>query len=226
MSPSQDDIFVKSEGDRWYARNKGVLDSFDPQHDVPMRLMEMYGLRPSSVLEVGSSNGFRLAAIRGKWGIPVVGVEASEEAISDGRSRFPGVTLIRGAVSNLPVSEAFELVIVNFLFHWIDRMNLLKAAAEVDRSVAEGGHLLIGDFLPSNRHRVRYHHLPEEDVHTFKQDYAGIFLASGLYHPVALLTRGHASKEPVAGGSGQERGGVWLLEKRSFQHYDVVDLRP
>ena len=110
-------------------------------------------------------------------------------------------------------------MIVNFVFHWIDRENLLRSIAEVDRLVRDGGWLIIGDFLPSNRLQVRYHHLQDETVFTFKQNYADTFLASGLYHQVSLLTGDHAAKELEADVVEGERIGAWLLQKSLRGHY-------
>jgi hypothetical protein len=85
--------------------------------------------------------------------------------------------------------------------------------------VKNGGFLIIGDFYPTNRLQVRYHHLPNEDLRTFKQDYAQPFLASGLYHPVALLTGDHAAKTLDANVAEGDRIGAWLLCKHAREHY-------
>jgi hypothetical protein len=58
--------------------------------------MELYHLRPSSVLEIGAANGFRLAVISERYGARVVAVEPSVEAIVDGKARFPCVEFVGG----------------------------------------------------------------------------------------------------------------------------------
>ena len=131
----------------------------------------------------------------------------------NGKASFPFITFIRGTASAVPLRESFDLVIVNFVFHWIDRQSLLRAVAEVDRLVRDGGYLLIGDFYPANQLQVRYHHLKDEEVYTYKQNYAATFLASGLYHPVSFLTADHATKELQARAAENERIGAWLLRK-------------
>ena len=62
----QDDIFRQTEGDRWFARNRAALGAFDASADLALRLLELYNLRPQSVIEIGAANGFRLAAIE-RW---------------------------------------------------------------------------------------------------------------------------------------------------------------
>lgn len=219
MSTPQNEIFSASEGDRWFIRNKDDLNRFDPDTDTPLRLIEDYGLHPASVLEVGAANGVRLAAISERYGARVVAVDPSAEAIADGKRMFPCVEFSRGVADHVPLEAQFELIIVNFVFHWIDRAKLLRSAAEVDRLVVNGGFLIIGDFYPSNLTRVRYHHLPKQEVYTYKQNYAEIFLASGLYHPVGLLT-GKAGTKSVTGYTDEEnRVGVWLLRKMLDDHY-------
>ena len=220
----QDNVFLRSEGDRWFARNRGALERFDADADLPLRLMGLYDLRPERALEIGAANGFRLAAIHQRGGARVVAVEPSTQAISEGKAAFPSVRFVRGTAHALPLRESFDLVIVNFVFHWIDRVNLLRSVAEVDRLVGDGGWLMIGDFYPSNRLSVPYHHLKDEKVFTFKQNYAETFLASGLYHPVCLLTADHAAKELKAKIAEGERIGVWLLQKSLREHFIPAEM--
>jgi SAM-dependent methyltransferase len=215
----QDRLFSDFEGDRWFDRNRGALNAFDPAADLPLKLIGLYGLNPERVLEIGAANGFRLAAIRERTGAEAVALEPSGEAIRNGKASYPFVTFIRGTVSAVPLRDSFDLVIVNFVFHWVDRQNLLHAVAEVDRLVGEGGYLLIGDFYPANQLQVRYHHLETEEIFTYKQNYAAMFLASGLYHQVSLLTAHHANKELQARVAETERIGAWLLRKELQGHY-------
>jgi SAM-dependent methyltransferase len=210
---------MESEGDRWFERNQMALNSFDAAADLPVKLIELYNLRPERVVEIGAANGFRLAAIRGRTGADVVAVEPSARAILNGKASFPFVAFVRGAASAVPLRESFDLVIVNFVFHWIDRANLLRSVAEVDRLVQDGGFLIIGDFHPANFLQVPYHHLKNENVRTYKQNYAATFIASGLYHPVCLLTGDHAEKALDATAGEDERIGAWLIRKVPQGHY-------
>ncbi len=215
----QDDIFLHAEGDRWFARNRDALHGFDPSTDLPMRLMALYDLRPGSVLEVGAANGARLACIHQLTGARTHAVEPSAEAIDEGKARYPWVTFVRATAGAMPLRESYDLVIVNFVLHWIDRATLLRSAAELDRLVRDGGFLIVGDFQPASRLRVPYHHLKESGVYTYKQDYGALFRASGLYHPVALLTAHHATNQLDGAVTENERIGAWLLRKQFADHY-------
>lgn len=219
MQYSQDQIFADFEGDKWFERNRDALEAFDPEADLPIKLMALYHLRPRSVLEIGAANGFRLAAISERYGARVVAVELSVKAILDGKTMFPCVEFVQGGTQAIPLQELFDLIIVNFVFHWIDRANLLRSVAEIDRLLVDGGFLIIGDFFPSNMIKVRYHHLPKQEVYTYKQNYAATFQASGLYHPVCLITGDHSSKTLTGKVAEDERIGVWLLRKVLTEHY-------
>lgn len=215
MAASQDLVFRETEGDRWFQRNKAHLESLDLAQDVPLRVLDLYGVRPRKVLEVGAANGWRAAAVARKYGCEVVALEPSGEAIAAGRSAYPEVRFVQGSGCELPRGESFDLVLVNSVFHWVDRSTLLRSCAEIDRVLADGGYLLIGDFYPANAVKVRYHHRQDVEVYTYKQDYAAIFLATGLYLRVALLSFDHAGRALRGDVAEEERFAVSLLRKQA-----------
>lgn len=210
---TQDEIFAASEADQWFERNKHVIGALD-ENDVPLRLVELYKLAPTSVLEIGASNGYRVAEIARRTKARGVAVEPSGKAIEDGRARFPHVEYHQGTAANLPVTTTFDLVIINYVLHWIDRKTLLRSIAEIDRVIADGGYLLLGDFHPWHPTRNKYHHLPDQEVMTYKQDYAQIFLATELYQPVAMMTS-YNGTQLDATVPDDKRGYVSFLRKRS-----------
>lgn len=213
MHKSQEDIFAAFEGNRWYERNRGSLEQFDAEKDLPIRIMELYTLNPEKILEIGAADGSRLAHLAERYKAVTVAIEPSIDAVDQGRIRFPGIEFIRGVAHKIPLQGSFDLIIVNFVLHWVDRNNVLRCVAEIDRLLGDGAYLIIGDFLPSNFIKVPYHHLPGSEVYTFKQDYAGIFLASGGYRPIGLLTSDHSSGALSSDVPENERAGVWLLKK-------------
>jgi hypothetical protein len=85
--------------------------------------------------------------------------------------------------------------------------------AEVDRLLEDSGFLIIGDFFPANRYCVPYHHLPVNQVYTYKQNYAELFLSSGLYRTVCMLTYDHSTEEMVGDVNEMNRFGTVLLQK-------------
>ena len=214
MPITQDDIFFESEGNGWYQRNKSALANEVKQDEV-MYLLEEYSLKPERVLELGCSNGWRLAKIEQKYKSHCVGVEPSAEAVEQGTQSFPNIKLQRGLISAVPLHDTYDVVIVNFVLHWVGRETLFTALTEIDRLVAEGGYLIIGDFLPDFPTTVPYHHLPQEQVFTYKIDYPQIFTATRLYAPVAMLTTKFDGGPLIANMPSNLRGGWTLLRKSS-----------
>jgi SAM-dependent methyltransferase len=194
-------------------RNQAFLESIDHSQDGPLRMIELYSLTANTVLEIGAANGWRLAAIADRLGCKVVAQEVSRAAVAHGKSAYPKVEFVEGSASKIPLQEPFDLVIINSVLHWVDRSTLFATLAEIDRLLVDQGYLIIGDFCPANRLRVRYHHLADSEVYTYKQDYAAIFVASGLYHQVAVLTFDHAGRSLRAAVPEDERFSTCLLRK-------------
>src|SRR5215467_15150860 len=224
---NQDEIFLQSEGDRWLARNKAAISIPEYAiHDHVIQIVTTMNLAPRNVLEIGASNGWRLNEIARRFGSRVTAVEPSSDAIKDGQARFPSVQFLRGAASELPLdAEArFDLVIINFVFHWIDRSTLLRSVAEIDRVLPDGGFVLIGDFYPSLPQRVRYHHLLDQDVWTYKQNYGDIFLASNLYEMIASYSFDHTTSALRSDVDSKDRAQVSLLRKALNGRYQNASL--
>lgn len=220
---TQDDVFARSEGNNWFARNAVALQETDWERDLPLRLLELYGVRPAKAVEVGGSVGARMAWLARAFGTIATVVEPSAEAIARGAQYYPDVRFVQGTAARTGLDEQFDLVIVNFVLHWIDRNNLLRSIAEIDGLVRDGGHLLIGDFAPSNRMRVPYHHRNDVELFTFKQDYANIFLTAGLYRSVGQLTAHHASRALASAVPAAERIAVHLLHKDLHEGYPLAN---
>ena len=191
---AQDNLFFEGEGDAWFRRNRMALNSKDKykSNDYPSRAITWIcsDQKLGSVLELGCSNGARLAFLKGELGdgIKFVGVDASLEAIEEGKLNFPNLELHHGLLNHVPLEASFDCVIVNFVLHWVDRAMLARSVAEIDRLVKEGGFLILGDFAVDFPQRRRYHHRQDAEVYTYKQDYSAIFKAMGSYSTLQRLT--------------------------------------
>ncbi|KKN82070.1 hypothetical protein LCGC14_0313370 [marine sediment metagenome] len=177
---NQGDAFRNGEGDAWFHRNKAALDRAEAD-DMPLRLLAE-GIPPldhrSTVFEIGCANGWRLRKLYQRYGCHGYGIDVSKAAIQDGY-QWP-VSLL----SIAPASDALhfaphniDLTIVYFVFHWIDRVEMMASLESIDSCVPNRGFLLIGDFLPEIPTEVPYHH--QEGLFTFKADYISPFLAAG-----------------------------------------------
>lgn len=215
---SQEETFLTGEGNNYLKRNR---DRLGGETSEPLiRLIERHRLKPETILDIGCADGTMLAGISKRWGSSWTGVEPSALAIKEGRKKFRHITLKRGVASGIPLKRHFDLVIVNYVLHWVSREKLLVSISEIDRVVKDGGYLIIGDFLPDRPMKNPYHHLPGKKVWTYKVDYAGIFAATGMYKQLGRLIfrhEGHViTKKNV---SGDKRGSVTLLQKSRSAYY-------
>jgi SAM-dependent methyltransferase len=218
----QGTAFSDGEGDRYFERNRDALAAYDAAVDPVAQCVRLAGLRPSSILEIGAAAGDRVAALAGELGASAHAVDPSAAAIEDGRRRHPHVAMSVAAMDTLPNIGPFDLVVVNFVFHWVDRRLLLRSVSEVDRMVADGGHLVIGDFLPAGHAKTQYHHRP--GVWTFKQRYSDVFTTSGVYCRVVELSGEYGGTGPSGDGDPAHRMSTCLLHKSLAGHYQTVTL--
>lgn len=226
MNEPQDRIFARSEGDAWYLRNASHLMPGRP--DVLLGLLAASPVdtraRIRSICDVGCSNGDRLARFgRALPGAAALcGFDASKVATSEGMALFPGLDLRQGLADDPPFKDQFDLVIVSFVLHWVDRSRLATAIAAIDGLVAEGGILLLADFLPDRPCARRYHHRQDVTVFTYKQDYSAAFTGLGLYQEAARRLYSHDDPTgAVAVSSDQDRAMAALLVK-STRYQEVV----
>ncbi len=226
--PLQEKTFLDGEADAWFKRCKKVL--INPEHsdrDFPLQLIRDSKCSPKNVLEIGCSNGWRLSKIKEEFSCQCFGIDPSQEAIRDGKVRYPKIELYHGIASQLPVLpvETFDLVIVNFVFHWISRELLFKSVATIDSLTANNGFLIVGDFLPDYACRTPYHHLPNKELYTYKLDYAEIFLSTALYTRASLTTFDHDNKNEFSNIPSNRRGFVSLLRKSMTEFYPVLKMQ-
>lgn len=207
------EVFSEGEGDAWFARNRAHLESYRAEQDHVARAVAEAGLRPTAILDIGCSLGTRLSALCERYGARGVGVEPSAAAIAAATARDPARAWHVGTLdSHPPLGGPFDLVIISFVLHWVDRRRLLAGLAALDAEVADRGCVLIADFLPAFPQRRAYHHLPEKDVFTWKNDYAAMLAATGLYRPLLRQTLDYPSFAPAAPGS-TDRAQVAILER-------------
>jgi SAM-dependent methyltransferase len=196
ITMQQDRIFLDREGDNWFTRNSLGIENKKDKFDWPSYLIDLIEDKSNikKIAELGCSNGWRLQKLQEKYPeLELSGIDPSVEAIEDGRKNFPNINLSQGLLSEVPFKEEFDIVIVYFVLHWVDRPSLAKSIAEVDRVVRDGGFLIIGDFLPDHQQKTPYHHVTDEDIFTYKQDYPAIFESLGIYRELAKFSNDYAS---------------------------------
>lgn len=161
----QKDIFLLSEGNAYFHRNKNKYKTPDPVLDAISALK----LKPRSVLEIGCGDGWRLGQLKGS---SCFGIDPSLDATNYGTKKY-GAHLMRGTAENIAaMSESFDAVIFGFCLYLCDREDLFKIAAEADRVLKDRGYLFIYDFNQESED-VPYKH--RDGVVSYKMNYGRMF---------------------------------------------------
>jgi SAM-dependent methyltransferase len=195
MAMSQRSSFLAGEGDAWFSRNSPARE--DASQDHVASLLTDIGGRPRSVLEIGCSNGSKLARLCAAFGCAGTGIDPSARAIEEGRARHPDLHLAVGTAESLPFPDGkFDLVIFGFCLYLCDRQDLFRIAAEADRCLSDGGMLAISDFMPPTQYRNPYCHM--DGVYSYKFDCRRMFLWNPAYFERALRVYSHGGSSSLA----------------------------
>lgn len=171
-------IFLSEEGDRWFGRNRDKLGLEDP---VTPQIAAVIGKKPRRVLEIGCANGWRLAKIRDLYGCEVVGIEPSMTAAMEAATlRVP---VVQSTASSVPLSGTFDLIIFGFCLYLTDPDDWLLIAAENDRLLEDGGHIIIHDFPRSPPHGVPYKH--HTGITSWHYDWPRLWLGHPAYQVIS-----------------------------------------
>jgi len=223
---NQEQVWQEIEADRWFERNREAMKNrgqFDWVTHLIKKIRDLDKI--TSIAELGCATGWRLHQLGQSLNCQTLaGIDPSAKAIAEGQALYPELDLRQGSLSNVPFNKTFGLVIVAGVFCVVERQVLIRSMSEVDRVTQDGGFLLIGDFLPDYPQRRRWHHLPNEQVYAYKQDYAQAFLAAGLYKEIARLTfnADNATEPGLAVCDSGSRYGCVLLQKSLYGFYPEV----
>lgn len=196
MSETQRDGFIHGEGDRYFQRNRDRL--IGPERlivrDPVLRLFSVKGTIPSSILEVGCSNGWRLSAFAERGAEKCMGIDPSAAAINEGLRSFPNLDLRVGTAETLPfASVSVDLVIYGFCLYVCDPSDHLRIVAEGDRVLKDGGQIAIFDFDPPQPYRNPYTY--KAGLYSYKMDFSRLFLAHPHYTVCQKYTEGHGGTD-------------------------------
>jgi ubiquinone/menaquinone biosynthesis C-methylase UbiE len=196
----QKNIFLEKEADSWFDRNLPALTQYSIEKDpVAKELLRYVPISESlNILEIGCSSGHRLEALKNKLPqVNVYGIEPSKKAVSYCKKYNKNVRIAEGTAEDLSVfaTAFFDVIIIGFVFYVLDRDLLFKAISEIDRVLNQQGHVIIIDFFSVKPHKNPYHHIKEQTMFSYKQDYAEIFTASRLYHLISRSSHHHTTLE-------------------------------
>lgn len=214
MTKGQKEIFINSEGDKFYERNvkeywiKGKI-----KNDQILQGIEFLNLQPKTVLEIGCSIGWRLHALSQKYRAKCFGIEPSLKAIKEGRRKYAksAISLQRGTADILPFKDnMFDTVILGFCLYLCDRKDLFKIAYEVDRVLSDLGHIIIEDYHPTSfpyRNKYIYH----PGMFSYKMDYSNMFSWNPAYKIIFKKIFFHLDFEQT--NDPDERRSIIILKK-------------
>ena len=88
-------------------------------------------------------------------------------------------------------NQYFDVVILGFCLYLVDRELLFKTISEVDRTLKQGGYLVITDFETPFPIKRNYEHL--EGCFSYKNNYSNFFLGGGHYSLVNKIHTSHST---------------------------------
>ena len=185
----QKDIFLQSEADEWFQRNKqATANQLFSQDTVCAEIQKIITAKSSQgkafkILEVGCGEGLRLSWLSKEFGAQVFGIEPSKKAVIEAAKR--GIVATQGTADLLPYEdETFDILIFGFCLYLCDQQDLFKIAYEADRVLKKDAWLIINDFYYPGSITRDYHH--KLGVQSHKMDYRALF----EWHP-AYICYGH-----------------------------------
>lgn len=169
----QKDVFFHSEGKAWLARNRSKITS---ANDPVLDALEQYKIIPAKVLEVGCANGWRLDALKKKYGCAVEGIEPGQSEKADSL-----VPVQYGTADDLISwrGETFDLVIYGFCLYLCDPEDYFHIVAEGDRVLKDGGHLVVYDFCSELPYKIPYKH--KKGLFSHHYDFSRLWLGHPAY---------------------------------------------
>lgn len=214
MRKDQRDIFLSSEGDKWFERNQQTYSSAG--RDNVIEFIKTQELSPKRVLEIGCASGQRLERLYNEFGAECYGVDPSSAAIKHGKKSNPSLNLSVATADSIAFEDAsFDMVILGFCLYLCDRKDLFTIANKVDAVLKEGGVIIIQDFLPAYPYKNKYSHC--EGVYSYKMDHNQMFTWNPAYTLLSLDISSHNGY--IDRFKVDERVAISLIAKCSSEAY-------
>jgi SAM-dependent methyltransferase len=220
-SKRQKDIFLQSEADAWYERNKEALAKRRYSEDEPVtaavsRICELPEYtqegRRIKILEVGCGEGGRLEWLANSYNAHVAGVDPSSAAIEAACKR--GVDARVGTADRLSFEDStFDCLIFGFCLYLCDIDDLFRIACEADRVLKPESWVVINDFFASASLVRDYHH--RDGLYSHKMDYRRLFDWHPFYTCYSHLVVGHGGNEHLFTDDPQEWVSISILRKNA-----------
>jgi ubiquinone/menaquinone biosynthesis C-methylase UbiE len=174
----QKEIFLESEGDAWFDRNKGKFSvTSDPVVEHVGKIIQFEN-RNLKIGEVGCGTGERLGYIKKKLGCEVCGIDPSSKAVSFAKTL--SIDAQKGTADILPwETSSLDIIVYGFCLYLCDKNDFFLIAAEANRVTKDKAWVILLDFYQKNESSNPYSHFP--GVVTTKADRAKMFLWNNAY---------------------------------------------
>ena len=183
--------FLTTEGDNWYGRNEAAMRAYSMKDDPVWKLCQRHLRHMDLIVDLGCSSGERAMAFSNGGLKRTVGIDVSHNAIQVAKHRTHDLSPRPydwrigswPLLAQIPEPIGNKLLLTIFVWHWIPREELASMVAAITNYLKPGDLFCIGDFCvtPQTFERRQYHHLPGEDVWTWKAQYHEMFRALGLF---------------------------------------------
>ena len=175
----QSEIFMKSEGDNWFKRNRNANFGKDyPLIEIEKIIKNYKEKKKLNILEIGCSQGKRLSELQKKYNCNCFGIEPSYLAIKNKINNK--VNIKRGTAERLDFpKKKFDIIFFGFCLYVIDVDDLFLVAAEANRVLKDNGFVIIWDFDSKVPMWKNYKH--HKKILTFKFEFVKIFLWNPLF---------------------------------------------
>lgn len=149
---SQSEVFTRGEGKAWLDRN---INKLTGDNDPVLETLTAYKIAPTTVIEVGCANGWRLKKFAEKFNCHGFGVDPGAE-----RQVRKGFSILNGTADHLPFTTASaDMVIYGFCLYLCDPEDYFKIATEGSRVLENNGYLVVYDFnCPIGAYKTNYRH--------------------------------------------------------------------
>lgn len=207
---TQKEIFLASEADQWFIRNKESYKDKRDENDIIIQFLKEIEIVPKKVLEIGCSNGTRLNNFNKVFRSECFGIDPSNQAIENGKKEFSNISLQVGTADLLSFEDdSFDMIIFGFSLYLCDRKDLFKIAFEADRRLSDNGFLVIIDFCPPFPYKNRYIH--KQGIYSYKMNYSKMFSWNPSYDEIFNIIFSHSefSKRNIP----DEKVSVTILNK-------------
>lgn len=215
---SQKNIFLGSEGNQWYERNKSAFGSGAREEFSLKEILHTLSIQPKRILEIGCSNGFTLNDVQDVYQCEAFGIDPSTLAINEGKQLFSHLHLSVGTADELNHADHFfDVIVFGFCLYLCDRKDLFSIAKEADRCLQENGYMVIKDFAPPIPLKNKYSH--REGLFSYKMNYQEMFTWNPAYNVIYSLISSHTG--PALRGLPNEKVGITILHKNEKEAYVV-----